>query len=322
MQEKKGLFGYLPVSFFGSVMGLSGLSIAWRIASSFYNVPIIISQIIAVTAILAFAALFICYGLKIITSYEDFRAEYSGPLTRSFFGTFTISVLLLPIIIFPYAPTAAKVMWVIGTFLMFLFALHIVSFWIGARQDQLHVTPAWIIPVVGTLDIPLAFKLFDISWASEASLAAVAIGLFFAIPVFTIIISRIIFFEPMPAKLTPSLMILIAPFAVGFSAYVEVSGHIDMFAKMLYFIGLFIFITLIPELVKSRICCPFKVTWWAVSFPLSAILVATLKMTINLGEPFFNFLSFFFLIIVSAAILWLTIRTLKGILNGDLKSLS
>ncbi|RAX54409.1 C4-dicarboxylate ABC transporter [Helicobacter sp. 16-1353] len=322
MDKKEGLFSYLPVSFFGSVMGLSGLSIGWRLASNIYGLPKIIGEIIGAIAIISFIALCVCYLLKIITSYDSFKAEYKSPLTRSFFGTFIISILLLPIILYSYMPRVAAFLWVLGVILMFLFALHIVSFWLGVTQEHTHVTPAWIIPVVGTLDIPLAFHLFDFSFGYDISLIALSIGLFFALPIFTLVLSRILFIEPMPEKLKPSLMILIAPFSVGFSAYVEVVGSVDLFAQMLYFIAIFMFISMIPQMLKSRFCCPFKVTWWAVSFPLSATLVATLKMANAIDKPFLHMLSIIFLFIVTLTLLWLSVRTLKDIFQGNLPNIA
>ena len=41
---------------------------------------------------------------------------------------------------------------------------------------------------------------------------------FFAFPLFTLILSRLIFEEPMPQPQRPSLLILVATFAVSFSA--------------------------------------------------------------------------------------------------------
>ena len=37
---------YLPVGLFGSVMGLTGLSVAWRLAHARYGVPAVIADVI------------------------------------------------------------------------------------------------------------------------------------------------------------------------------------------------------------------------------------------------------------------------------------
>jgi tellurite resistance protein len=48
--------------------------------------------------------------------------------------------------------------------------------------------------------------------------------LFFAVPLFTLVLSRLIFEEPMLKAQWPSLLIFVATFAVSFSAYLSVVG--------------------------------------------------------------------------------------------------
>lgn len=317
---QKNYLSYLPISLFGSVMGLSGLSIAWKLASKHFALSQIYSQIIGVISIIVFIILSIAYIIKMISSTQSFKDEFNSALTKGFFGTFIIAVLLLPIVIYEWVPKVAFFLWIIGVILMFLFAVHMVIFWFNNSQNITHVTPAWVIPVVGTLDIPLAQNLFHLN-TQDIGIAALGIGLFFAIPIFTIIKTKLLFNDPMPDKLVPTLMILLAPFSVGFSAYVEVVGKIDIFAKALYFIGLFLFFGLVTKLTKIAKCCPFKVTWWAVSFPLAALLISTLKMANVLDELYLNILSFVFLVGVTLIIIWLFFKTMRGIIDGELKNL-
>ncbi|MDO7252892.1 SLAC1 anion channel family protein [Helicobacter cappadocius] len=322
MQEKnKTAFAYVPASLFGSVMGLTGLAIAWELASNLYEVPFVISQIITFIAIFIFVVLVIAYALKMILEFESFSLEFKSPLSRSFFGTFIISILLLPIVIYHYVPIMAFVMWGIGVVLMLVFAWHMVSFWICSKQEIENVTPAWIIPVVGTLDIPLASNLFGQGGGFDyLNVLSLAIGLFFAVPIITLILLRVLISSKLPDKLMPTLMILIAPFSVGFSAYVSVNTEVDMFALGLFFLGVFVFLTLLPQTIASIRCCPFRVTWWAVSFPMSAMLVSMLKVAQAFDNVYFHALALAFLAFVSLGILWLLIRTIKGLLQGELKS--
>ncbi len=317
----KPLFSYLPVSLFGSVMGLSGLFTSYKLAASHFDLNILnsVATLIGVLAIAAFIVLLFCYSLKIITSFEAFKMEFSNPLLKSFFGTFIISLLLLPLVLNEVATQIASVLWILGTILMVLFAVYIVSFWLCQSQNFSSVTPAWIIPVVGCLDIPLAMNYFAPS--SDIGIFAISVGLFFAVPIFAIVMIKLLFNEPMPDKLAPTLMILIAPFAVGFSAYVEVVGGIDIFAKALYFIGLFLFFALLPRLKMATKCCPFRVTWWAVSFPAAALLAATLKMAENINALYLDILAVLFLVLFTLGFIWLAYRTLKGVLAGELKNL-
>jgi tellurite resistance protein len=107
--------------------------------------------------------------------------------------------------------------------------------------------------------------------------AALAIGLSFAVPLFTLIFSRLLFEPPLPAALQPSLLILVAPFAVGYSTYTVTVGRADLFAEALDALTPFVVAVLLGRLRTLPKSCPFRVSWWAVSFPLAACSIAALR---------------------------------------------
>ena len=55
---------------------------------------------------------------------------------------------------------------------------------------------------------------------------------------------------------------------VGFLAYVNVTGHVDLFAGMLFYFGLFLFVLLSWRVFRRPV--PFAPSWWAISFPMAA----------------------------------------------------
>jgi tellurite resistance protein len=73
----------------------------------------------------------------------------------------------------------------------------------------------------------------------------------------------------------PTLFILFAPPAIGFIAWVRLNGGaLDSLGRILYYFSLFMFflvILQIPRLIKIR----FFLSWWAYSFPLAAIALAS-----------------------------------------------
>ena len=102
------------------------------------------------------------------------------------------------------------------------------------RQQVAHATPAWFIPVVGLLDLPLALPSIGLPPMHGLMVLALAVGFFFAVPIFTLIFSRLLFEPPLPDALKPSLLIFVAPFAVGYSTYTITAGQTDLFAEALY----------------------------------------------------------------------------------------
>ena len=259
------MLDYLPVGLFGSVMGLTGLSVAWRLAQAQYGTPGWVSQAIAATAVLAFVSLLMGYGIKLATAPDAVRAECRHPIAGNLFGTVSISLLLLPIVVAPYLRLLTQALWITGALSMILFAWFVVSRWMSDRQQVAHATPAWIIPVVGLLDVPLALPSLELPPMHGLMVFALAVGLFFAVPLFTLVFSRLVFEPPLPDALKPSLLILVAPFAVGYSAYTVIVCQADLFAEALYMLMLFVLALLLGQLWHLAVCCPFRVSWWAVA---------------------------------------------------------
>jgi tellurite resistance protein len=318
----KPILDYLPVGLFGSVMGLTGLSVAWRLAHARYGAPEWINLAIGGLAVLAFLLVAVAYAIKMLTAFAAVRTEFRHPIAGNLFGTLLISLLLLPIVIEPFAHRLAQCVWILGATGMVLFAWRIVSRWMSDRQQVAHATPAWIIPVVGLLDVPLALPMLGLPPLHGLMVFAVAVGLFFAVPLFTLIFSRLLFEPPLPDALKPTLLILVAPFAVGYSAYTVTVGQTDVFAEALYMLTLFLLAVLLGQLRNLPLCCPFRVSWWAVSFPLAASSIAALRFAAAQPGLITDVIALGLLALATLVVAGLVGRTVLGIIRGELRTLS
>jgi tellurite resistance protein len=319
------VFDFLPIGLFGSVMGLTGLSVAWRLALAHYGGPSWLAPVapaIGLLAILAFVAMLAGYVIKLITAFDAVRTEFRHPIAGNLFGTGLISLLLLPILIAPYSLILAQALWIVGAIGMLLFAWLIVTRWMNDRQQVAHATPAWIIPVVGLLDVPLALPVLGLPPMHGLMVFSLAAGLFFAIPLFTLIFSRLIFEPPLPDALKPSLLILVAPFAVGCSTYIVTTGQVDLFAQALYMLTLFVLSVLLGQLRHLLACCPFRVSWWAVSFPLAASAIAALRFATAIPSSIADSIALATLGLATVVIAGLFARTMLGLMRGELRTLS
>jgi tellurite resistance protein len=212
-------------------------------------------------------------------------------------------------------------MWYVGMAAMIGLAWLILNRWMTHKQQIEHASPAWLVPVVGLLDVPLAQSALGLEQLHSVMLFAFAVGIFFAIPLFTLVFSRLVFAEPMPEPMKPSLLILLAPFSVGFLAYVEVIGQVDAFAEVLFFLMLFMLAVLFTQLRNINRACPFRLSWWAVGFPLSASANAALKYAEYAQNNIADAVAIVLLIAASIAIADLLIRTISGLLRGELLKL-
>ena len=312
----------LPVGLFAAVMGLTGLSIAWTLAHVRYGVPLWLGRAIGLIACAAFVTVATGYAVKAVIAAPAVRAEFSHPIAGNLFGTPLISLLLLPIPLAPLSLTLARVLWIAGALGMTVFAWWVVTRWLSDRQQAAHATPAWIVPVVGLLDVPLAVPVLSLPPMQGVMIFALAVGLFFAVPLTTMILSRLLFETPLPAALQPSLLILVAPSAVGCSAYLATTGTVDLFAVALLSIALFLLAVLLPKLARLGWSCPFRVSWWGVSFPLAAAAVAALRIATAQPGLGIDSLALALLTLATAVIAWLLARTLLGVIRGELRTLA
>jgi len=317
MNDKKNAFiQFLPVSFFGAIMGLSGLCFSWRLASDIWKLPKYIGEIIGFTTLFAFVVLTTLYLLKIKIHKDLVKKEFEHPVSVSLFGAFIISLLLIPGIILPYNMTIAFAIWIIGTLLMFSFSFMVIRKWMDKQQDPANAMPVWIIPIAGTLDVPIIGLKFPYEWVHELCTFFFGVGLIFSFILITIILYRLIFQSQLPIETQPTQLILVAPFALAFSGYLEINHTLDLIGRIFFYFDLFLFIVLFSKILMIPKCCPFKVSWWAVSFPLVAITIAALKFAKMSHIMAINYLAIFLIILSSFVIIYLLSITLNRILRG------
>lgn len=315
-QKSLGSVQFLPVNLFASVMGISGLALAWRQASKLFGTSLVVADIIGIIAIVVFIALSLAYISKWVLYPQKVKAEFMHPITGNFFGTITIAILLLSSVIGTYSQILGQMVWIIGTVTTLALSYIIVTRLLNGNIEHGHAVPAWLIPGVGTLDIAVAGGSMPLPWAHEVNLFSLAIGGVVALIFLTMILSRLIHHDPMHAGLTPSMLIMIAPFEVGFLGYVNFEQRIDQFASILFYFGLFLFIVLFFKVFKKSI--PFGASWWGVSFPLAALSNAALQYAMFVNSWLLIAISTIILVLLNIVLIVLFVRTLKSLFNGTL----
>lgn len=306
----------LPVNLFASVMGLSGLSLAWSLAHHMLGISGAIGQGIGMLAILVFIVLSLGYLGKAIKFPDAVQAEFSHPIAGNFFGTITIGTLLISSVLGSYSATLQQWVWGLGVLETLMLGLLIVSRLLKGGMAHASVVPAMLIPGVASLDIAVAGGTMPMAWAHEVNLLGAAIGGIIAVVFFVMIFSRLVHGEALPAGMLPSLMIMIAPFEVGFLAYANITQGIDMFSGLLFYFGLFLFLIIGARIFRPSI--PFGPSWWAVSFPLAALSSAALKYAGAVQSAPLWAIAIAILVFLSIVIAVLFVRTLHLLFSGKL----
>ena len=304
-----------PVSWFAMLMGLCGLSIAWQRAEEILNLPFHPAPILLALSTTTLVALGTIYGLKALRYREAVIAEWTHPIKMNFAPTISIGLILLSIAWLPTSQPYSKLLWIVGSSVHLLLTLYIVTQWVHHTKFEIaHLNPAWFIPVVGNILIPIAgveHAPAEISWFFFS------IGLIFWPVLLAIIFYRVIFHGSLPERLMPTLFILIAPPAVGFLSYLRLTGEVDAFAQVLYNAALFFTLLLFFQ-IKWFIRLKFFLSWWAYSFPLAAITTATLLMFEHTGSALYLRLSGILLGITSVVIAGLLGRTALAVARQEI----
>jgi tellurite resistance protein len=301
-----------PISFFSVVMGMAGAAIAWQRAEALWGWNGYIGSALVLLAFLIFILILTMYLAKALRHFPDVKNEFQNITKLSFFPTISISLILLSIGAMTLYPALSQALWMVGTVIHFLFSVAIISIWIRHPSLEInHISPAWFIPVVGNILVPVA----GVAYApAEISWFFFSIGLVFWIALFTILLYRLLFHNPLPERLLPTLFILIAPPAVGFIAYIKLTGTLDAMARILYYFAVFVFVLMIPQLrMLSKI--KYYLSWWAYTFPMAALTIATMLMYHHNQMVFFKYLALILLIILSGVIILLGFMTITAMKN-------
>jgi tellurite resistance protein len=306
---------HFPITLLPSVMGLAGLAIVYLKFQHLFGISLPIGQGILLGVSIWFAFLMGMQTVRFIRYRDAVLKDFAHPVRVNFFPAISISLLLLSI---GYQETGhlelAKVLWYIATPMHLILLLKILHDWFYNTYHINSFNPAWFIPVVGPLLVPIAgVKILgpEISWFFYAT------GLLFWIVLLAVLINRILFHHPMPQKLIPTLFILIAPPAVGFISYIKLTHNLDPFARIMFYFGVFTFLMLLTMIAQFR-KVPFFLSWWAYTFPLDAFTISLFLMYKISGYQLYRQGAFVMTIVTTLTIIVVLIKTVRLAARGGI----
>jgi len=312
----QGRLEHMPVSMFSIVMGLAGTTIALEKAEHLWAWSVSPSAVMLALTALVFVAISAAYSAKFVLHRKHVVAEFNHPIRLSFFPAMSIGMLLLAIAAMGHYPGVSLVLWAVGATVQLLFTLAILSNWMHHEKFQVqHSNPAWFIPIVGNILVPIAgvpLGFQEVSWFYFS------VGLMMWTPLLAVLFNRFFFHPMVPSKLLPTLFILIAPPAVGFISWVKLhNGVVDDVARIFYYFGLFITLLLLAQ-AKYFMKVSFALPWWAYTFPVAALTIATSVMLEKVGGSFFAML---FPLLLSALVVLVSVicvRTVIAMMRGQI----
>jgi len=306
---------HYPVTFFAIGMGMLGLTLALRAAAKAWELPGTASSAALALSCVLLGAVAFGYAAKAIRMPAAITAEWHHPVKVAFFPAISISTILLAMAFLPISRPAAQVFWIAGTALQGGLALAVIGSWIGHRPFQTpHLSPAWFIPAVGNVLVPIAgvpLGYVEISWLFFSA------GLLFWLVLLTLVLNRLMFHDPLPGRLVPTLTILIAPPPVSYIAWEHLTGEGGAFGHILLSLGYVFFLIVLTQAARFR-ALPFALSWWALSFPVAALSIASFAYGMETGSGGHRLIGTGLLVLLVGIVVFLLVRTGLAIARRDI----
>ncbi len=309
---------YLVPGWYATVMGLTGLSLAWhRAAPLMGGGAEAVASVLGALAAAVFAVLVLATVLRGQRHPEAWAEDRHHPVRHTLVAALPISLILLATVALaelgPSMPV--RLLWWAGALGQLLTTVWVLARWLrpGAAGGLAwaSATPTLFLPIVGHVLVPLAgVPLGQVEWSA----AQLGIGILFWPLVLGLVLSRIASSGLWPERLLPSAFIFIAPpAAVGLSLLQLGAPLLVVWALW----GMALFSLLWVGTLARRIAqLPFSLAHWGMSFPLASLAALTLRLATPGG--LLAVLGPALLALVSLVVLWLVLATVRGLRDGTL----
>lgn len=316
LPHKRSWIIELSPAFFAPVMGLAGLGISWRLASSILGVNTYVGEMLVLMAFIVFGIMSILSIYRVFTHFAEIKAEIMDSSKLAFYPLIPTSGLLLSIGARPYDLDIATLLWMTSAPFNIYLAILLTSRWIFKPVARAGIVPAWVFPVVGNGVVPIAGVPLGFA---EASWIFFSVGMVLWILVFSAIFQRLVLEDALPAKMMPSVLLLVSPPATFFIAYSELNGGmIDALSYALIYVSLF-FLAVSATNWRKLVLVPTSITLWSLTFPLAALTIAFLLFYKSLHSPWQGWTAGALLGITSLSVSYVVIHSVTALFrySGD-----
>ncbi|XP_076909280.1 S-type anion channel SLAH1-like [Bidens hawaiensis] len=289
-RSQQAIIAKINASYFRICISLGAQALLWKTLSektnfspSFNNLltklPSTTFFLVWCIAICIFVSLSILYVLRCIFHFNMVKAEYNHHIGVNYLFAPWVSWLLLlqsaPKFIFRNKYSYEYIWWPL---IVPVIALDVKLYgqWFTTEKRFLSMVanPTSQLSVIGNL--VGAHAAIKMGW-HESGICLFTLGMSHYLVVFITLYQRFSGNNRIPSRLRPVFFQFVATPSMAALAWKSINGSFDMFSKMLFFLSLFLFISLAsrPVLFKKSVK-NFSVAWWAFSYPLSFLALASM----------------------------------------------
>ncbi len=299
---------HLPLPLLAAPMGVGGVGLAWRQAGISLGAPVAIGEALLALAAMVWLAVVGLQALRALRHTDAFLAELRHPVRVAFTAAPTIGLLILSAAAWPHAPALGGAIWGVAAALHLLVAMLILRRIVAGRGETAMLAPPLLIPFVGNILAPAfgaGMGFVDAAWMMFG------VGLVLWLAVLPLLLHRLIAGPPIPAPLKPTLVILVAPPAVGALALIGLTGGAGGPSLALTGVAL-LFAAVLLSLAAELVRIPFSLAWWGTTFPSAAFAIMVM------AEGFPAILGWAALALTTGLTGWTAWRTLLAARSGAL----
>jgi tellurite resistance protein len=269
IQKQKITLPIAPASFFAMTLGLAETGNAWRNASSLWNLPSHIGEVLEGLALLSFLWWLLLYCNKWIQHRKLAIAEFKDPVQSSFLALIPESVILMALAIHVYSESIAISLFWIGSILNLVYGAYKLSgLWTQERQAE-QTTPSLFLTFTASILVnALAAGLLGYTNYGYVLLGIGTISWL----IMDSVITQQLTVGGLGAKTRNFMGIYMAPAVILFVAYqVLCSNNLSIpvvYGLMGYALFVFVAITFALKWLKEQAFAP---GYWAYTFGIATL---------------------------------------------------
>ena len=336
-------------AWFAAVMGTAVVPLGISFLTGAWVEPVAATFLII--SVLMFLAILVPWTLRFFMFPSAVRTDLNHPIAASFFPTMPIAVIIIALVLMKFpdmffsteaSRTLAFWLWIVGSLGIYLAGFIVLPRIYRSDAIELsHANFGWFIPPVAKLLIPVAgFELatlypdrFELTFG--LSIASFGIGFFLFLFVGSLVYQRYVL-ETLPAnKFAATSFIAIAPtaiIAVGLFKMMhmfEAGTPLGLDASAITAISTlallsawgfaswaFAMAVIIVVSYARHLELPYALSWWAYTFPLGSLAVATgIAWTVT---GFESIRWFYIAVVVALFGAWIIValRTILAVVSG------
>ena len=283
-------------SWFASVMGTGILAITSLLYSQYIPLLKNLAYILFYFNIILFFVLLIPWILRWILFRKEALNDLKHPVLSNFYATIAIGMLVLAadFIVIGKNIEMGEIFWFIGTLCTIFFGILTPYIMFKGEHVKLdHINPAWFIPPVGLIVIPIAGSLIIPHLSGMVQEFVIFLnyfgwgsGFFIYLALLAVVMYRFILHYPPSNVLAPTIWINLGPIGAGTvalvnliknSPFITIQEPFFVFGFLFWGFGIWWVIMAIAMTLHyiKRMKLPYAMSWWAFTFPLGAYVAAS-----------------------------------------------